>query len=101
MVGDLEKSSFSNIEQQSLEFVKYTLDPWVIRWENNGKVQSYYISENHEPIVSPEVWEKVQEVREQRKRDRNIGQDSTVSAEIEDGGVLPSVNRPRRTVIKL
>jgi hypothetical protein len=29
----LEKSSFSNIEQQSLEFVKYTLDPWVIRWE--------------------------------------------------------------------
>lgn len=33
MVGDLEKSSFSNIEQQSLEFVKYTLDPWVTRWE--------------------------------------------------------------------
>jgi len=33
MVGDLEKSSFSNIEQQSLEFVKYTLDPWVCRWE--------------------------------------------------------------------
>ena len=33
MVGDLEKSSFSNIEQMSLEFVKYTLDPWVIRWE--------------------------------------------------------------------
>lgn len=33
MVGDLEKSSFSNIEQQSLEFVKYTLEPWVIRWE--------------------------------------------------------------------
>lgn len=33
MVGDLDKSSFSNIEQQSLEFVKYTLDPWVCRWE--------------------------------------------------------------------
>ena len=33
MVGDLDKSSFSNIEQQSLEFVKYTLDPWVVRWE--------------------------------------------------------------------
>ena len=46
--------------------------------KNNGEVQSYYISENHEPIVSPEVWEKVQEVREQRKRDRNIGQDSTM-----------------------
>ena len=35
MVGDLEKSSFSNIEQQSLEFVKYTLQPWIIRWEQN------------------------------------------------------------------
>ena len=33
MIGDLEKSSFNNIEQQSMEFVKYTLDPWVIRWE--------------------------------------------------------------------
>ena len=33
MVGDLEKSSFSNIEQQSLEYVKYTLEPWIVRWE--------------------------------------------------------------------
>jgi HK97 family phage portal protein len=33
MVGDLEKSSFSNIEQQSLEFVKYSLAPWIARWE--------------------------------------------------------------------
>ena len=35
MVGDLEKSSFSNIEQQSLEFVKYTLEPWLVRWEQS------------------------------------------------------------------
>lgn len=34
MIGDLEKSSFSNIEQQSLEFVKYTLAPWISRWEH-------------------------------------------------------------------
>lgn len=33
MIGDLEKSSFANIEQQSLEFVKYTLAPWISRWE--------------------------------------------------------------------
>lgn len=33
MIGDLDKSSFSNIEQQSLEFVKYTLTPWLSRWE--------------------------------------------------------------------
>lgn len=33
MIGDLEKSSFSNIEQQSLDFVKNTLEPWVVLWE--------------------------------------------------------------------
>lgn len=33
MVGDLERSTFSNIEQQALEFVKYSIDPWIIRWE--------------------------------------------------------------------
>jgi len=33
MIGDLEHSTFSNIEQQSLEYVKYTLEPWLMRWE--------------------------------------------------------------------
>ena len=33
MVGDLEKASYSSIEQQSMEFVRYTLDPWLCRWE--------------------------------------------------------------------
>ncbi len=35
MVGDLERSSFNNIEQMSLEFVTYTLAPWICRWEQN------------------------------------------------------------------
>ena len=35
MIGDLEHATFSNIEQQSLEFVKYTLDPWLVRWEQS------------------------------------------------------------------
>lgn len=33
MLGDLERATFSNIEHQSLEFVKYTLMPWLRRWE--------------------------------------------------------------------
>jgi HK97 family phage portal protein len=33
LIGDLEKATFSNIEEQSLEFVKYSLDPWFIRFE--------------------------------------------------------------------
>lgn len=35
MIGDLERSTFSNIEQQSLEFVQYTLNPWICRWEQS------------------------------------------------------------------
>lgn len=30
---DLERATFSNIEQQDLEFAKYTIAPWVERWE--------------------------------------------------------------------
>ena len=33
MIGDLEKATFSNIEQQSLEFVKYSIRPWLVKWE--------------------------------------------------------------------
>lgn len=33
MVGDLEHASFSNIEEQGLEFVIYTLMPWLVRHE--------------------------------------------------------------------
>ena len=59
MVGDLEKSSFSNIEQQSLEFVKYTLDPWVSRWEQNmaralltdEEKKSYFIKFNVDGLL--------------------------------------------------
>lgn len=45
MVADLDKSSFSNIEQQSLEFVKYTLDPWVVRWEQSLQQSLFLPSE--------------------------------------------------------
>lgn len=33
MIGDLERATFSNIEQMSLEFVVYSLMPWLVRWE--------------------------------------------------------------------
>ena len=35
MIGDLEHATFSNIEQMSLEFVMYTLSPWLVRWEQS------------------------------------------------------------------
>lgn len=33
MIGDLDKATFSNIEQQSLDFVMHSLLPWLVRWE--------------------------------------------------------------------
>ena len=59
MIGDLEKSSFSNIEQQSLEFVMYTLDPWVIRWEqaiqrallSGGEKRQYFVKFNVDGLL--------------------------------------------------
>lgn len=33
MIADLEKSSFNNIEQQSLDFVTNTIRPWLVRIE--------------------------------------------------------------------
>jgi HK97 family phage portal protein len=33
MIGDLDRATFSNVEQLSLDFVKFTLGPWISRWE--------------------------------------------------------------------
>lgn len=33
MLNEMERATFNNIEQQSLEFVKYTLTPWLVRIE--------------------------------------------------------------------
>lgn len=68
MVGDLEKSSFSNIEQQSLEFVKYTLDPWVVRWEQSlsrallseTEKKSYFFKFNLEGLLRGDYQSRMQ-----------------------------------------
>ena len=68
MVGDLEKSSFSNIEQQSLEFVKYTLDPWVMRWEQSiqrslfapDEKRQYFVKFNVEGLLRGDYQSRMQ-----------------------------------------
>ena len=35
MLQDLSRATFNNIEHESLEFVKYTLTPWLSRWEQS------------------------------------------------------------------
>ena len=105
MVGDLEKSSFSNIEQQSLEFVKYTLDPWIIRWEqslnrallNVDEKKTYFFKFNVEGLLRGDYqsrmngyaiarqngWMSANDIRELENLDK-------ISAE--DGGNLYLVN---------
>ena len=105
MVGDLEKSSFSNIEQQSLEFVKYTLDPWVIRWEQSlaralftdAEKKDYFFKFNVEGLLRGDYqsrmngyatarqngWMSANDIRELENLDR-------ISAD--DGGDLYLIN---------
>ena len=105
MVGDLDKSSFSNIEQQSLEFVKYTLDPWVVRWEQSiqrilltpDEKQTYFVKFNVEGLLRGDYqsrmngyatarqngWMSANDIRELEQLDR---------IPEEDGGDLYLVN---------
>ena len=105
MVGDLEKSSFSNIEQQSLEFVKYTLDPWVVRWEQSiqralltqEEKKKYFVKFNLEGLLRGDYqsrmngyaigrqngWMSANDIRELENLDR---------IPAEDGGDLYLIN---------
>lgn len=49
MIGDLERATFSNIEQQSIEFVKNTLLPWIKNWESelNRKLLPLDLQDTH------------------------------------------------------
>jgi len=68
MLADLEKSSFSNIEQQSLEFVKYTIAPWVARWEQSlnkcllvgDQKNNYFFSFNLEGLLRGDYLTRMQ-----------------------------------------
>ena len=34
LLGDLSRATFSNIEQQSMDFLQYSILPWIRRWES-------------------------------------------------------------------
>ncbi len=46
MIADLDRATFSNIEQQSLEFVMHTMTPWAERWE--ASIESELLLESDE-----------------------------------------------------
>lgn len=39
MLGDLERATFSNVEHQGIEFVQYTMHPWLVRWEQSIRMK--------------------------------------------------------------
>lgn len=41
MIADLSRATFSNIEEQSIEFVTYTLRPWLVRLEQSMNTQLF------------------------------------------------------------
>lgn len=52
MLADLDRATFSNIEQQSIDFVTNTIRPWLVRWEQSiqknlilSRYQNRYFSE--------------------------------------------------------
>ncbi|WP_028125420.1 phage portal protein [Eremococcus coleocola] len=51
MIGDLDRSSFNNIEQQSMEFVKYTLNPWLVRFEQAIQKSLFFEDEKERYFV--------------------------------------------------
>ena len=51
MIGDLEHATFSNIEHQSIQFVKTTLTPWVTRIEQAMNVRLLSPSERKKYII--------------------------------------------------
>lgn len=51
MIADLERASFSNIEHQSLEFVVYSLAPWLVRWEQGITLRLLLPSERSQYYV--------------------------------------------------
>ncbi|MBR0295287.1 MAG: phage portal protein [Bacilli bacterium] len=105
MVGDLEKSSFSNIEQQSLEFVKYTLDPWIVRWEqalnkallSNKDKNKYFFKFNVEGLLRGDYQSRMQGYAVARQNGWMSANDIRTLEDLdkispEDGGDLYLVN---------
>lgn len=45
MIGDLERATFSNIEEQGINFVTYTLRPWIVNIEQESNTKLFTSTE--------------------------------------------------------
>lgn len=76
MIADLERSTNNNIEQQSLEFVMYSLLPYVTKWENainwklfskKDRAQGYYAKFNLSGLLRGDYLSRQQGLAIQRQ----------------------------------
>ncbi len=52
MIGDNKFSTFNNSENQSINFVRYTLRPWFVRWESEINEKLFPTTNDDEYFVS-------------------------------------------------
>lgn len=45
MINDLEKATFSNISEQTIQFIRYSVMPWVVNWEQELNRKIFTTSE--------------------------------------------------------
>ena len=55
---------------------------------NQGKLNQYYIKNNHDPIVSEEVWEQVQQIMAENRNKKNITKSSKYNKRYPLSGML-------------
>ncbi len=63
LIGDLERATFSNIEQQGIEAVVYLFRPWAVRWEQaltarlltQDEQRRYYIRFNLDGLLRGDI----------------------------------------------
>lgn len=75
MLKDLERATFSNIEQQSLEFVVYSLMPWLKRWEQAiarsvltaEERRTYFVEFNVDGLLRGDALTRAQALQLQRQ----------------------------------
>lgn len=51
LIYDLERATFSNIEHQGIEFVKYTMLPWFVRWEQ--RISKHLLGPTERLTIAP------------------------------------------------
>ena len=94
MIGDLDHATFSNVEHLSLDFVKYSLDPWIVRWEqslqkallSDSEKGKYFIKFNVEGLLRGDYASRMQGYATARQ---NGWMSANDIRELEDMNMIP------------